>query len=82
MTDAHNADCGRITDFVTLGDIGRCHASSFRNLDLVFQTVLQPDKQTKYASRKSFGSVILVDSGSCPRCRQHSGLGGWLDLSI
>ena len=35
-----------------------------------------------YASRKSFGAVIPGDSGSCPGRRQHSGLGGWLDLSI
>jgi hypothetical protein len=35
-----------------------------------------------YASRKSFGVVIPGDSGSGPGCRQHSGLGGGLDLSI
>ena len=35
-----------------------------------------------YASRKSFGTVIPGDSGSGPGCRQHSGLGGGLDLSI
>ena len=35
-----------------------------------------------YASRKSFGAVIPGNSGSGPGCRQHSGLGGWLDLSI
>jgi hypothetical protein len=35
-----------------------------------------------YASRKSFGAVIPGDSGSGPGCRQHSGLGGWLNLSI
>jgi hypothetical protein len=35
-----------------------------------------------YASRKSFGAVFPWDSGSCPRCRQHLGLGGRLDLSI